>query len=124
MKCGVLEKDHDEEFCSSTDYPALKLASLDHCFTVAKLFEIDLTKANEKSADGGRHGSEEGDIFLEIACLIHDFNAEKSYMMETDKMKKLGLINFIGECLDDWGFEFHDRLQAYRQIPKLMRYGI
>lgn len=109
-KCGCDLDHHDRFYCVMNDYPAVYREHGD-LITIAKQYKIDLTEANEKIADGGRHGAEEGDIYLEICGLIKD------YRELTDP--EIKLKKYMTQRLKDWGYEDAEIEKAFIQIPRL-----
>lgn len=96
-KCGESLDGHNDSWCASLKYPAL---SEDHdVIKLAEIYNVDLTEANQKVADGGRHGAEEGDIKCEMvgAILLHNKKV-------SDAIGKT-LLEFVKEQLDNWGHE-------------------
>ncbi len=98
-KCGTSLTNHKDDHCRNTDYPAL-MPEFKYLMPIVKLYGLDLTEANKKCADGGRHGSEEGDIVLDIAGSIHAWTMECKAIQEKFPIKK-----FITTELENWGYE-------------------
>lgn len=98
-------------------YPYLDPA-YKHLVKIAKLYDIDLSKANESERVtrkyGSRFGAQEGDINLDIAGAIHQFTIEMKTGIYPNAMR-----NFIIVKLLDWGYENDEITKAMLKIPKL-----
>ena len=108
-KCGLDFPDHDKELCDSKKYPSLFLNGYDYLIKIAKLYEINLTVANNNSADNGRHGSIEGDIYLDLCSALHDF-------ISTDL--KTDMRDFVIEKLSSW-YKHDEISEAIANVEKL-----
>jgi len=102
-KCGDHQSFHDDIHCKNSRYPALEVEH-GHLFVIADLYKIDLTDANFKQADNGRHGAIEGDLMLDICGAVHQHYAENP--------KEISLIRFVEDELDNWGYSTEDIIKA------------
>lgn len=113
-KCGD-DLPHDEDFCKNNPYPAL---AVEHrqAIQTAHRWNIDLTKANEKQAGGGRFGAIEGDLMLDLSALIDNFERKETHLMTVEQMQKLGLSGYITNCLENFGYDFKTEISKALDI--------
>lgn len=106
-RCGSSLDEHDDEFCHCNKYPALLGESKESFFQTAEKFGIDLTNANQKQADGGRHGAIEGDINANICQAIETY-------IEEDISEPL--VEYVkSECLG-WGDDYVELARAMDSV--------
>ncbi len=117
MKCGDTVANHDEEFCSSSKYPALKV-EFEYLFKIAKLYNFDLSDANSKQADNGRHGAVEGDIWLDTIALVHQYTVKQTPLMNNENMLSMSMIDFAKNELQDWGYEPEEIVKVCMKIQE------
>lgn len=92
-----------------TQYPYLD-AEYSHLITIANLYKIDLSEANQKQKDGDKFGAQPNDINLDIAGAIHTFTIEG---------KGIGLPsmkNFVIAQLCNWGYETEEISKAILKV--------
>jgi len=106
-RCGIHQSFHDDKFCSNSKYPALE-EEQKYLFKIAELYNFDLTNANEKQADGGRHGAIEGDIWLDGIALVHQYTIKQTHLMSNEQMLSKTMIDFVKGELLDWAYEIQE----------------
>jgi len=91
-------------------YPELQ-SSYAHLIQIAKLYEVDLTKANQSEKDhlqyGNRFGAQEGDINLDLCGAIDDFIGKRLPESQSKSM-----IDYVIFQLEDWDYESNDIAEA------------
>ena len=104
-KCGTSLDEHDRAFCEDNKYPALlgENDKSDAIFNIAEKFNIDLTEANQKCADNGRHGAVENDLKLDLCDALVEYQ-HAEFMEETKS-------SFVIDWLVDRGYEL-DEIQS------------
>ena len=120
-KCGDHQSFHDDVFCNSTKYPALK-TEFGYLFKIADLYKFDLTEANFKQADGGRHGAIEGDIWLDGIALIQQYTVKDTTLMKNERMLEKSMSAFVSEELLDHGFEEKEICTVIQKINEVITY--
>lgn len=109
-KCGIAVKEHDDVFCKSHKYPAL-MREFDHLLPVAKLYKIDLTKANEKNAIDGVCG--DCDLWLDVVGSIH------SYIVKSHPERHpTNIVDYVMENMYNWDYTSYDDWEE--QKPKIL----
>lgn len=116
-RCGIHQSDHDDKFCSNSKYPALE-EEQSYLFKIAELYNFDLTKANEKQADGGRHGAIEGDILLDAIALVHQYTVKQTHLMSNNEMLSKTMIDFVKGELSNWGHEIQEINKVNKKIQE------
>jgi len=116
-RCGIHQSDHDDEFCKNSKYPALDIEH-GYLFIIAHLYDFDLTNANQKQADGGRHGAIEGDIWLDGIALIHQYIIKQTHLMTNEKMLSRTLIDFVKEELQQFSYEDGEIIPVIKKIQE------
>lgn len=116
-KCGEHQSSHDDNFCESSKYPALK-TEFEYLFKIADLYSFDLSDANSKQADGGRHGAIEGDICLDAISLIHQYTVQSSPLMNKKDMLSMSLSDFVSKELSNWAYEKYEILKVLKKIKE------
>lgn len=117
-RCGIHQSDHDDEFCSNSKYPALEI-EYGYLFKIAKLYNFDLTNANEKQADGGRHGAIEGDIWLDGIALIHQYTVKQTHLMTNEEMLSRSLFYFVKNQLQNFAYEDEEINKVIQKIKEV-----
>ena len=84
-------------------YPALR-PTYEYLIQYAKLYNIDLTDANQKEIDGDKYGAQPNDINLDICGSIHKYDSE---------LPNYPLINHVIIDLVDWGYDYNEIAEAF-----------
>jgi len=104
-KCGDTLDEHNDDFCSSHKYPNLEAEGYTKEIKIAEEYNFDLTKANQKNADSGRHGSVEGDIVFDACTLINDYKENNDGKIRGTHIGLKALTSFVCDGLANWGWE-------------------
>lgn len=84
-----------------------------HLVTIAKLYKIDLSDANQKQKDGDRFGSQPNDINLDIAGSIHAFIFGRKNFAE-DELKR-----YVKRQLIDWDYDLDEIIISMGKVEVL-----
>lgn len=118
-RCGEHQSFHDDDFCKNSKYPALD-EEHSYLFKIAELYNFDLTKANEKQADGGRHGAIEGDIWLDAISLVHQYTVKQTHLMSNNEMLSKSMLDFVKGELLGWGYEIQEITIVNKKIQEAL----
>jgi len=84
-----------------------------HLVTIAKLYKIDLSDANQKEKDGNKFGAQPNDINLDIAGSIHTFLFGRKNFAE-DELKR-----YVKRQLIDWGYDLDEIIISMGKVEVL-----
>lgn len=87
-------------------YPDLEPAYA-HLIQIAKLYEVDLSHANQSEKDhqkyGNKFGAQEGDINLDLCGAVDDFMGKR-----LPESQNKSMIDYVIYQLEDWGYESNE----------------